>query len=156
MQSCALSVEDGVVLAKLFAFQLSSGPHSDQTLFPHIPALLVAFQSIRHSRCAFIQTKEVGICHYMTMPGASEAERNVRDQALRARRDTLGITVVPLQVPEYFEFDSDDDQEERYGLPSDWVEVIEVFGYEPEEEVEEWWVTWGRDQIGPGTWPKAV
>lgn len=154
MQSCALSVEDGAVLAKLFAFQLSDGG----PLSPHIPTLLAAFQSIRHPRCASMQIKEVGIAHYMTMPGDSGAERDMRDQGMRARRDTIGITVVPIQVTTpmdmYFGADYDEDEQDSEGTSPEWAE-IEAFAYEAEEEAEEWWCSWGRFQIGRGTWPKT-
>ncbi|KAJ3865236.1 hypothetical protein EV359DRAFT_39280, partial [Lentinula novae-zelandiae] len=142
VQSCALSVEDGAVLARLFAPQSLSWRSKSCGLVSYIPTILAAFQSIRYQRCASVQTREVGIIHYMTMPGSSEAERNVRDQGMRARRDSIA---------DFFESDFDDDvEEEEEGLSEispEWVEVSEVFGYQAEEEAEEWWATWGRYQI---------
>ncbi|KAF9072443.1 hypothetical protein BDP27DRAFT_414070 [Rhodocollybia butyracea] len=95
------------------------------------------------------------------MPGASEAERNIRDQALRARRDA-GLTVVPEPFDVFVDGQDPDSEGDEYlhselvyrphvpAIPPDWVEITEVYGYEAEEEVEEWEVTWGRYQIGPG------
>ncbi|KAJ4490702.1 hypothetical protein J3R30DRAFT_3424363 [Lentinula aciculospora] len=174
VQSYALSVEDGAVLAKLFSPQ--SFRCYSRSLVPYIPTLLAAFQSIRSPHCASVQTREVGIVHYLTMPGASEAERNVRDQGMRARRDALEITVVPvpLEMVGYCksdfeddaEADDEEDEDERdrdprcLGLTSpaadvgdnfeicpEWVEIAEIYGYQAEEEAEEWWATWGRYQI---------
>ncbi|KAJ3812819.1 hypothetical protein F5876DRAFT_74474 [Lentinula aff. lateritia] len=168
VQSCALSVEDGAVLARLFAPQSLSWRSKSCGLVSFIPTILAAFQSIRYQRCASVQTREVGIIHYMTMPGSSEAERNVRDQGMRARRDLVELAVVPVppEIADFFESDFDDDVEEEEGLcyhvknanlaadtgdrseiSPEWVEVSEVFGYQAEEEAEEWWATWGRYQI---------
>lgn len=169
MQSCALSVEDGAVLARLFAPQSLSWRSKSCGLVSHIPTILAAFQSIRYQRCASVQTREVGIIHYMTMPGSSEAERNVRDQGMRARRDLVELAVVPVppEIADFFKTDFDDDVEEeeeglcyqvtnanltantgdRLEISPEWVEASEVFGYQAEEEAEEWWATWGRYQI---------
>ncbi|KAJ3989212.1 hypothetical protein F5890DRAFT_1487400 [Lentinula detonsa] len=177
-QSCALSVEDSLVLARLFSPQNFRCPFHAPLSTPYIPALLAAFQSIRYPHCASVQTKEVGIIHYMTMPGASDAERNIRDQGMRARRDTMEIAVVPvpLEIVDYFEPDFSHDMEEEneedddhqvvyepatvrhtsesavkaddgLEISPEWVEITEVFGYQAEDEAEEWWATWGRYQI---------
>ncbi|KAJ3974217.1 hypothetical protein EV361DRAFT_947219 [Lentinula raphanica] len=184
VQSCALSVEDGVVLAKLLSPPRSSSCQypSPAHLRPYIPTLLAAFQSVRYPHCASVQTREVGIIHYMTMPGASGAERDVREQGMRARRDMMEITVVqvPLEIVDCFPTDFDHNSLDRgppaneggqtlydlatacdsnlgmnmggsMDLLSYWVEIAEVFGYEAEDEAEEWWVTWGRYQITGGT-----
>ncbi|KAJ3772592.1 hypothetical protein FB446DRAFT_788565 [Lentinula raphanica] len=183
VQSCALSVEDGVVLAKLLSPRSSSSQYpSPAHLRPYIPTLLAAFQSVRYPHCASVQTREVGIIHYMTMPGASGAERDVREQGMRARRDMMEITVVqvPLEIVDCFPTDFDHNSLDRgppaneggqtlydlatacdsslgmnmggsMDLLSYWVEIAEVFGYEAEDEAEEWWVTWGRYQITGGT-----
>ncbi|KAJ3919558.1 hypothetical protein F5877DRAFT_40005, partial [Lentinula edodes] len=154
VQSCALSVEDGAVLARLFAPQSLSWRSKSCGLVSYIPTILAAFQSIRYQRCASVQTREVGIIHYMTMPGSSEAERNVRDQGMRARRDLVELAVVPVppEIADFFKTDFDDDveEEEEEGLleiSPERVEASEVFGYQAEEEAEEWWATWGRYQI---------
>ncbi|KAJ3784468.1 hypothetical protein GGU10DRAFT_271425 [Lentinula aff. detonsa] len=134
-QSCALSVEDSLVLARLFSPQNFRCPFHARLSTPYIPTLLAAFQSIRYPHCASVQTKEVGIIHYMTMPGASDAERNIRDQGMRARRDTMEIAVSAVKADDGLE------------ISPEWVEITEVFGYQAEDEAEEWWATWGRYQI---------
>ncbi|KAJ3927705.1 MAG: hypothetical protein NXY57DRAFT_903405, partial [Lentinula lateritia] len=140
VQSCALSVEDGAVLARLFAPQSLSWRSKSCGLVSHIPTILAAFQSIRYQRCASVQTREVGIIHYMTMPGSSEAERNVRDQGMRARRD-LGLCYQVTNA------NLTANTGDRLEISPEWVEASEVFGYQAEEEAEEWWATWGRYQI---------
>ncbi|KAJ3828751.1 hypothetical protein F5880DRAFT_1471997, partial [Lentinula raphanica] len=147
VQSCALSVEDGLVLAKLLSPPRSSSCQypSPAHLRPYIPTLLAAFQSVRYPHCASVQTREVGIIHYMTMPGASGAERDVREQGMRARRDMMEITVVqvPLEIVDSCDSNLGMNMGGSMDLLSYWVEIAEVFGYEAEDEAEEWWVTWG-------------
>ncbi|EEB87489.1 hypothetical protein MPER_15145 [Moniliophthora perniciosa FA553] len=76
LQSTALAIEDGVVLAKLF---------SHLTSVRQVDEFLVALQEIRRPRCEEIHTKEYGIVYFMTMPPSEEEE--YRDEELRARRD---------------------------------------------------------------------
>ncbi|KAF9026024.1 FAD/NAD(P)-binding domain-containing protein [Hymenopellis radicata] len=59
IQDCALTVEDGAVLAKLFSHLHSK----DQ-----IQSFLYAFQDLRQPRCASVYAKEVGIVQYMVVP----------------------------------------------------------------------------------------
>ncbi|KAF5392060.1 hypothetical protein D9757_003294 [Collybiopsis confluens] len=194
-QKYALAVEDGAVLASLFRVEhLESrsftSSRSAVPLSPYIPVLLAAFQSIRHPRCAFVQTKEIGIIHYMTMPGIRGTEPDVRMQRLRARRDEVGRMVVPevTRSESYHdsstEHDTDLESESDewdvspfdINLPRDhmatraeqshdiselssspeWVEAVEIYGYEVRDEAEEWWINWGRFQILPGTWNRTA
>ncbi|KAJ3761326.1 hypothetical protein EV360DRAFT_38035, partial [Lentinula raphanica] len=152
VQSCALSVEDGVVLAKLLSPRSSSRQYpSPAHLRPYIPTLLAAFQSVRYPHCASVQTREVGIIHYMTMPGASGAERDAREQGMRARRDIMEITTLYNLATACDSRSLGMNMGGSMDLLSYWVEIAEVFGYEAEDEAEEWWVTWGRYQITGGT-----
>ena len=116
-QSCALSVEDGAVLATLFSHLRTE----DQ-----IGNFLWAFQDLRQPRCDSVTAKENGILYYMTMPPGEHQE--MRDNSMRAKRDAgLGI----LQASE--------EQEES----PQWVELKEIFGYDAEDEANNWWVAWG-------------
>ncbi|ESK84841.1 FAD/NAD-P-binding domain-containing protein [Moniliophthora roreri MCA 2997] len=117
LQSTALSIEDGVVLAKLF---------SHLTSVRQIDEFLVALQEIRQPRCEEIHTKEYGIVYFMTMPPSEEEE--YRDGGLRARRDA---------DMSYIDGDSD------LGGSAEEKEFRDIFGYEATEEADSWWVDWG-------------
>lgn len=117
VQACAMTVEDGAVLAKLFSHLRTE----DQ-----IGSFLWAFQDLRQPRCASVLAKEHGIIYYMTMPPGEHQE--YRDASMRAKRDA-GLNI--LQA-------SDD-----LGESPEWAEVKEVFGYDAEDEADNWWVEWG-------------
>ncbi|KAL0945526.1 hypothetical protein HGRIS_001008 [Hohenbuehelia grisea] len=118
IQDCAMTIEDGAVLAKLFSHLRSE----DQ-----ISSFLYAFEELRQPRCTAVITKEVGIIHYMTMPPCEMQE--FRDQSMRAKRDA-GLNALQ----------STDDMAET----QEWAEIKEVFGYDAEDEADNWWVEWGR------------
>ncbi|KAF9262389.1 FAD/NAD(P)-binding domain-containing protein [Marasmius fiardii PR-910] len=117
LQSHALAIEDGAVLARLF---------SHLTSVNQIDDLLRAFQTIRQPRCDEIHTKEYGIVFFMTMsPGEEEEYRN---HALRVRQDA-GLSVISGDL------DLEYSMEER--------EVRDVFGYDALDEADGWWADWG-------------
>ncbi|KAF9459027.1 hypothetical protein BDZ94DRAFT_1062733 [Collybia nuda] len=117
VQACAMAVEDGAVLAKLFSHLRTK----DQ-----ISSFLWAFQDLRQPRCNSVVTKELRIIHFMTMPPGERQES--RDSSMRAKRDA-GIGI--LQA-----YDNHDE-------PREWTEIKEVFGYDAEDEADNWWVEWG-------------
>lgn len=117
VQGCAMSVEDGAVIAKLF-----SHLHTED----QIESFLYAFQDLREPRCATVYTNEQGIIYYMTMPPGELQE--YRDTSMRQKRDA-GLS--PLH--------GSADAEES----AEWVEMKEVFGYDAEDEADNWWVEWG-------------
>ncbi|RDB26397.1 6-hydroxynicotinate 3-monooxygenase [Hypsizygus marmoreus] len=117
VQATAMTVEDGAVLAKLFSHLRTE----DQ-----ISNFLWAFQDVRQPRCDSVVAREIGIVYFMTMPPGEHQE--FRDQSMRAKRDA-GIGI--LQASE--------DIEES----PEWTEVKEVFGYDAEDEADNWWVEWG-------------
>lgn len=112
-----MAVEDGAVLAKLFSHLRSA----DQ-----IESFLWAFQDLRQPRINLVYGREVGIIQYMTMPPC-EFQAG-RDQEMRAKRDA-GINVL----------DALGDMEET----PQWQEIKEIFGYDAEDEADNWWVEWG-------------
>lgn len=117
IQECALTVEDGAVLAKLFSHLHSK----DQ-----IKSFLWAFQDLRQPRCAAVHSKEAGIIHYMTAePGEFQC---ARDDMMRAKHQA-GVGIL----------DATGDLEE----PPEWVDIKEVFGYDAEDDADNWWVEWG-------------
>ncbi|KAG6861635.1 hypothetical protein C0995_014074 [Termitomyces sp. Mi166 len=117
VQSAAMTIEDAAVLAKLFSHLRKA----DQ-----ITTFLCAFQELRQPRCDSVTTKEASILMYMTMK-QGEAQQQ-RDDAMRAKRDAgRGILEATEEVEE----------------PPEWVEVKNVFGYDAEDEADNWWVQWG-------------
>ncbi|KAJ7765864.1 hypothetical protein DFH07DRAFT_810066 [Mycena maculata] len=117
IQESAMAVEDGAVLARLFS-RLDSRDQIGQFLW--------AFQDIRQPRCAAATESETNIMYYTCMPAGEEQE--ARDQGMRAK---LAAGVEVLQAGA--------DQEET----PEWQEVKEVFGYDAEDEADDWWVKWG-------------
>ncbi|KAG5651418.1 hypothetical protein H0H81_008726 [Sphagnurus paluster] len=117
IQMCAMAVEDGAVLAKLFSHLRTE----DQ-----ISSFLYAFEALRQGRCRAVQKKEFGDIFFMSFPPGPMQEG--RDAALRAARDA-GRNVL----------ESGEDAEET----PEWSEIKEVFGYDAEDEADNWWQEWG-------------
>ncbi|KAF8155331.1 hypothetical protein K438DRAFT_1862619 [Mycena galopus ATCC 62051] len=117
IQESAMSLEDGAVLARLFTHLLSR----DQ-----ITQFLWAFQDIRQTRCAAVTKSESNLMHYMCLPKGEEQE--ARDAAMRAK-NAAGAQVL----------EAGGDQEET----REWLEIKEVFGYDAEDEADNWWMGWG-------------
>ncbi|KAJ7112834.1 hypothetical protein C8R43DRAFT_133554 [Mycena crocata] len=117
VQETAMAIEDGAVLARLFTHLRTR----DQ-----IGQFLWAFQEIRQPRCAAATESETNIMHYSCMARGEAQE--ARDEGLRAKI-AAGVEVLQAGA----------DQEE---LPV-WREVKEIFGYDAEDEGDNWWVSWG-------------
>ncbi|KAF9026056.1 FAD/NAD(P)-binding domain-containing protein [Hymenopellis radicata] len=117
IQDCALTVEDGAVLAKLFSHLHSK----DQ-----IQSFLYAFQDLRQPRCASVYAKEACIVQYMVVPPGDFQQ--MRDDSMRAKRDA-GVGIL----------EAVGDLEES----PEWIEIKEVFGYDAEDDADNWWVEWG-------------
>ncbi|KAK7013521.1 hypothetical protein R3P38DRAFT_3576044 [Favolaschia claudopus] len=114
-QQYAMGLEDGAVLAKLFSHLATDSQITD---------FLYAFQELRQPRAQTVLTSETGVIHYMGMPNGPEQE--ARDQAMQAKHKAGGYL-----------FSGDDESAE-------WAEIKTVFGYDAENEADNWWVTWGR------------
>jgi salicylate hydroxylase len=112
-----MTVEDGAVLAKLFSHLRSE----DQ-----IGNFLYAFQELRQPRCSMVLKKEIGDIAFMTMPPGEVQQ--YRDKIMRAKRDA-GLDVL----------DAGGDMEEA----PQWAEIKEVFGYDAEDDADNWWMEWG-------------
>ncbi|RPD69780.1 FAD/NAD-P-binding domain-containing protein [Lentinus tigrinus ALCF2SS1-7] len=115
IQGTAMAVEDGAVLAKLFS-HLSS---EDQ-----IDSFLYAFQEIRQSRVRDVREAELAGIFTITADGPEAAARDASMRAKAAKR----INVL----------------EGEGSTESAWEEYGVVFGYNCEDEADEWWVQWGR------------
>ena len=109
-----MAVEDAAVLAKLFSHLRSV----DQ-----IPTFLHAFQDLREDRCAsVVQSEQCNLRFQMLPPGPQQEER---DREMRART-AEGESV----------FGSGEPAEQ-------WEQLKELFGYDAEDEADDWWVKWG-------------
>ncbi|KAJ7467297.1 hypothetical protein B0H11DRAFT_2047243 [Mycena galericulata] len=117
IQESAMAVEDGAVLARLFS-RLDTRDQIGQFLW--------AFQDIRQSRCAAVTESETNIMHYTCMPPGEE--QHARNQGMCAKM-AAGFDVLQAGP----------DNEET----PEWQEVKEVFGYDAEDEADDWWVKWG-------------
>ena len=109
-----MSLEDASVLAKLFSHLRAE----DQ-----IESFLYAFQELRQERVKAVRQGEFGSVLYMTAEGEMAAGR---DAGMRAKA-AAGKNVL----------DGDGDAE------SIWEEYRVVFGYDCEDEADDWWVQWG-------------
>ncbi|KAF7335442.1 6-hydroxynicotinate 3-monooxygenase [Mycena venus] len=116
-QYYAMGVEDGAVLAKLFSHL---NTHSQITDF------LYAFQELRQPRCEMVIASETNIIRYMGMPNCPAQE--ARDQAMIAKHEADADLFVYV-----------DGEEES----AEWTEIKTVFGYDAEDEADNWWVSWG-------------
>lgn len=126
IQEAALAIEDGAVLGKLF-----SHLHSRS----QIRSLLYAFHEIRNDRCSRVTKKEIGDIQFMCLPPGDYQQ--MRDDVMRAKRDA-GKDVLDSDA------DTGEEEEKGKGVGSaEWAEIVDVFGYDAEDDADNWWVMWG-------------
>lgn len=116
IQGCAMSVEDGAVLAKLFS-HLS---HIDQ-----IGPFLNAFQDLRYRRANENRQGEMLNITILTLQDGEM--QTARDNGMRAK------TAAGQGVFEGGEAE----------ITTRWREIETVFGYDCEDAADDWWVEWG-------------
>jgi salicylate hydroxylase len=109
-----MAVEDAAVLAKLFSHLRAE----DQ-----ISTFLHAFQDLREGRCASVVQSEQCNLYFQMLPAGPQQEE--RDHEMRARA-ARGESV----------FGSGEAAEQ-------WEQLKELFGYDAEDEADDWWVKWG-------------
>jgi len=117
IQTSGLAVEDAGVLGKLF----SHLTNPDQ-----IQSFLYAFQDLRQQRCSTIVKQELAIVYLITMPDGEFQE--ARDTGMKANTQK-GLSV----------FAGDDSQ-----MAAQWENNRITFGYDPEDDADNWWLEWGR------------
>ncbi|KAK7034161.1 6-hydroxynicotinate 3-monooxygenase [Favolaschia claudopus] len=122
-QQYAMGLEDGAVLAKLFSHLATDSQITD---------FLYAFQELRQPRTESVLASETGIIHYMGMPNCPD---QARDQAMQA----VALTQAKYKSGDDLFVYSGDEEES-----AEWAEIKTVFGYDAEDEADNWWVTWGR------------
>lgn len=111
-----MAVEDGAVLAKLFS-------HLSEER--QIESFLYAFQELRQPRTRSVRAGEFGNVFVITLENGPESQ--IRDDAMRAKA-AKGMNVL----------DGDDGDINRQ-----WEEVVTIFGYDCEDEADDWWMQWG-------------
>jgi salicylate hydroxylase len=115
-QPIAMGVEDGAVLAKVF----SHLKRKDQ-----IGSFLWAFQDLRRDRVTALMQGDKANLWYMAQPAGEQT--NMRNQLFREKQ-AAGINVL----------DNADEHTEVL-----WAEMLRIFGYDAEDEADNWWVEWG-------------
>ena len=111
-----MAVEDGAVLAKLFS-------HLSEER--QIESFLYAFQELRQSRTRSVRASEFGNAFFMAMPVCEQSRQ--RDEGMRMLGEK-GLNVL------------EGGDGEASGA---WDEIRTVFGYDCEDEADDWWVQWG-------------
>ncbi|KAJ7159071.1 hypothetical protein C8R43DRAFT_359147 [Mycena crocata] len=119
------ALEDGAFIGKIFSHTRDRN---------RIPEFLYAFQEHREARCLRIRDIEKGyIAGFITLPdGEMQVER---DAAMRANH-AAGRNVI------------DSPESELQQMLDD---TRMIFGYDPSDDADEWWMTWGRYRSGSGT-----
>ncbi|KAH9972375.1 hypothetical protein BJV74DRAFT_210008 [Russula compacta] len=113
----SMSLEDASVLAKLFSHLRDE---------EQIPSFLYAFQTLREERCQKNRNLDIGNVQFMMEPEGEGTTR--RDAMMRAKHDE-GLNVL-----------SGDDEDSNV---AQWDHNRELFGYDAEDEADNWWVQWG-------------
>jgi salicylate hydroxylase len=111
----ALGIEDAQTLGSLFA----GIQHRDQ-----IPRLLAAYEELRQSHCSASRDWERRKRNMLTLPVGQKQEE--RDLFIRKSHA-------------YTEWESMDEQAAR----AIWGNEIELYAYDANEIVEDWWTKWG-------------
>ncbi|KAI0828916.1 FAD/NAD-P-binding domain-containing protein [Trametes gibbosa] len=132
IQAIAMAIEDGAVLAKIFSHLLERR---------QIVSFLNAYQEIRQSRVHHVQDQEYGTMLMLLAGGEEAAQRNGMMKANTA----AGRNVL--------------EGEEGGGAGKQWEEMEEIFGYDCEDQADDWWMKWGMlrerslsvDKPTPGT-----
>lgn len=113
-----MNLEDASVLAKLFSHLRNE---------EQIPSFLYAFQNLREERCESNRSLDIGNIQFMMAPTSEETE--MRDRTMRERHDQSRNVLVG----------GEDDDESI----AQWNQNRELFGYDAEDEADNWWVQWG-------------
>ncbi|KAH8806624.1 hypothetical protein DL96DRAFT_1631228 [Flagelloscypha sp. PMI_526] len=115
----SMSVEDGAVLAELFA---------DVTTYAQIPFLLSAFEEIRQPRANTTSYTEYMRFLVLSLPDGPEKEQ---------RNMALGATLVMKQG-------GDLDLGESEMLAETWSDFVQAYAYDSKLAAREWLQVWGK------------
>ncbi|KAH9832944.1 FAD/NAD-P-binding domain-containing protein [Rhodofomes roseus] len=118
IQVASVAIEDAAVLGKLY---------HHLTIPEQAQDFLYAFQDLRKQRCAEALDGEVSMITFITTPDGPE--QDARNANMRAKY-RAGKNVL--------EGDTSDG-----GEGEQWVQIRTIFGYDCEDEADNWWVQWG-------------
>ncbi|KAH9928180.1 FAD/NAD-P-binding domain-containing protein [Fomitopsis serialis] len=118
IQVTAMAIEDAAVLGKLY---------HHLTIPEQASEFLYAFHDLRRQRCQDVLEGEVSMVSLITMEHGPEQEK--RDNGMRAKY-RAGKNVL----------EGDDT---GGGEGEQWVTIRTIFGYDCEDEADNWWFQWG-------------
>jgi salicylate hydroxylase len=117
MNGYAIALEDGAFMGKIFSHTRNRD---------RVPEFLYAFEEHRRDRCFRIRDADKQYITTLTLPDGEMQES--RDALMRANQ-AAGRNV--MDGPESALQDIID-------------EMRLIFGYEPTDDADEWWMSWGR------------
>ena len=112
-----MSLEDASVLAKLFSHLRDE---------EQIPSFQFAFQNLREDRSQKNRALDIGNILFMMEP---EGEGTAQRDAMMREKHDQGRNVL-----------AGDDEDSNV---AQWDHNRELFGYDAEDEADNWWVQWG-------------
>ncbi|KAK6977622.1 FAD-binding-3 domain-containing protein [Favolaschia claudopus] len=122
LHTYSVAIEDGAFIGKLFS-------HSRKPA--RVREFMSAFEETRKARCLHIDHSEKQYIDVMALPdGPMQA---TRDAAMRANeaagRNVMDAADVDLQQM--------------------WDDMRMIFGYDPADDADDWWMSWGRLRDAP-------
>ncbi|KAF7289943.1 FAD-binding-3 domain-containing protein [Mycena indigotica] len=123
LHTYSIAIEDGAFIGKIFSHTRDPS---------RISEFLNAFEEVRKPRCLHIYQSEKTYIDVMALPDGPHQEG--RDAAMRAN-NAAGRNVM----------DSGDED----SLQTMWDDMRMVFGYDPADAADEWWISWGRLRNSP-------
>jgi len=123
LHTYSVALEDGAFMGQIFSHTRSPD---------RIPEFLYAFEEHRRDRCSRIRGfEEQYIASFLTLP---DGEMQTQRDALMRANQAAGRNV--MDGPES-------------GLQQMLDDTRMVFGYEPADDADEWWMSWGRLRDAP-------
>ncbi|KAJ7039389.1 hypothetical protein C8F04DRAFT_1086640 [Mycena alexandri] len=128
LHTYSIAIEDGAFIGKIFSHTRDPA---------RIPEFFNAFEENRKPRCLHINKSETQYVDIMALPfGPMQAGR---DAAMRAN-EAAGRNVM--------------DAGEAH-LQDMWDDMRMVFGYDPADDADDWWMSWGRLRDAPNAQKRA-
>ncbi|KAJ6573487.1 hypothetical protein DFH09DRAFT_388963 [Mycena vulgaris] len=130
--TCSVAIEDGAFIGKIFSH--TRNPN-------RISEFLYAFEEHRKQRCSYIIQSEKNNVKFISIPDGEKQE--TRDTSMRANH-AAGLDA--MDAPEADMQSIMDDIRMVYVVIRPWSSNLTVprFDYDPADDADEWWVSWGR------------
>ncbi|KAJ7057799.1 hypothetical protein C8F01DRAFT_1151111 [Mycena amicta] len=123
LHTYSIAIEDGAFIGKIFSHTRNPS---------RITEFLNAFEETRKPRCLHIYQSEKTYIDIMALPDSPMQEG--RDAAMRAN-EAAGRNIM--------------DSGDADSLQTMWDDMRMVFGYDPADAADEWWISWGRLRSSP-------